>query len=83
LERVVRRDGSQRPEEAVVLSVRANPEPDDDITGDDPECAVPEAHARSVDGSGGVGVFEVKARVMWVVPETAIGFTGPALDMLG
>jgi hypothetical protein len=34
LKRVVRRDGSQRPEEAIVFSVRANPEPADDITGD-------------------------------------------------
>ena len=34
-------------------------------------------------GPGGVHVFEVETWVMRVVLETAVGFTGPALDTIG
>jgi len=80
---VVRRDGSQRAEEAIVLGVRADPEPDDDVAVDDAQRAMAESRPCGVDGSGGVGVFEVETWVVRVVLETAVGFTGPALDMIG
>lgn len=83
LDAVVRHDGSQRAQKAIVLGVRADPEPDDDIAVDDAQRAMAEAHPCGVDGPGGVDVFEVETWVMRVVPETAVGFTGPALDMIG
>lgn len=83
LDAVVRRDGSQRAEKAIVLGVRANPEPNDDIAVEDTQRTVAESHPCGVDGPGGVDVFEVETWVMRVVLETAVGFTGPALDMIG
>ena len=83
LDAAVRRDGSQRAEEAIVLGVCADPEPDDDIAVDDTQRAMTESHPCGVDGPGGVNVFEVETWVMRAVPETPVGFTGPALDMVG
>lgn len=79
---VVRRDGSQRAEEAVVLGVRADPESNDDIAIDDAQRAMAESQPRGVDRPGGVHVFEVETWVLRVLFETAVGFTGPALDMI-
>ena len=64
-------------------SACADPEADDDIGVDDAQRAMAESHPCGVDGSGGVGVLEVETWVMRVVLETAVGFTGPALDMIG
>jgi len=79
---VVRRDGSQRAEEVVVLGVCTNPEPNDDIAFDDAKRAVPESHPSGVDGPGRVHVFEAKTSVLRVLLEAAVGFTGSALDVL-
>ena len=79
----VRRDDSQRAQEAIVLGVRADPEPDDDVAVDDAQRAVAKSHPCGVDRPGGVHVFEVETWVMRIIFETAVGFTGPALDMIG
>lgn len=67
----------------VVLCVRSDPEPNDDIVFDDAECAMPESDPCSVDGPGHVHAFEAETPVLRVLLETAIGFTGPALNMSG
>ena len=79
---MVRRDGSQRAEEVVVLGVRTDPEPNDDIAVDDAERAMAESHPCGVDGPFCVHVFETKTSVLRVLLEAAVGFTGPPLDML-
>ena len=82
LDAVVRRDGSQRAEKVIVLSMRAEPEPNDDIAFDDAKRAVPEPHPCGVDGPGRVHVFEAETSVLWILLEPAVGFTGPALNMI-
>jgi hypothetical protein len=79
---VVRRDGSQRAEEVIVLGVRADPEPNDDIAVDDANRAMAESHPCGIDGPGGVHVSEVETSVLRVLLETTVGFTGSALDMI-
>ena len=79
---MVRRDGLQRAEEVVVLGVRADPEPNDDIAVDDTKRAMAESHPCGVDRPGGVHVFEVETSVLRVLLETTVGFTGSALDMI-
>jgi hypothetical protein len=83
LDAVVRRDGSQRAEEMIVLGVRADPEPNDDIALDDAECTMPESHSCCVDRPGRVHVFKAETAVVRVLLETAVGFTGPTLNMIG
>jgi hypothetical protein len=79
---VVRRDGSERAEEVIVLGVRAYPEPNNDIAVDDAKRAMAESHPCGIDGPGGVHVFELETSVLRALPETAVGFTGSALDMI-
>ena len=79
---MVRRDGSQRAEKAIVLGVRADPEPNDDIAFDDADGAMPESHPRSVDWPRRVHVLEAEASMLRVLLETAVGFTGPPLNMI-
>lgn len=79
---MVRRDGSQRAEEVIVLGVRADPEPHDDIPFDDAKRAMPESHPCSVDGPGRVHELDAETSVLRVLLETAVGFTGPALNMI-
>jgi hypothetical protein len=83
VKRLVRRDGSQRSEEAIVLGVRADPIPNDDVALDDAQRAMSEPHACGVDRPGGVHGFEAETGVLGVLLETTVGFTGPALDMFG
>lgn len=80
---VVRRDGSQRAQEMIVFCVRADPEPNDDIAFDDAECAMPEPHPCGVDRPGRVHEFEAETSVLRVLLETPVGFTSPALNMVG
>jgi hypothetical protein len=74
---------SERAKKMIVLGVRADPEPNDDIAFDDAECAMPESHSCCVDRPGRVQVFEAETAVLRVLLETAVGFTGPALNMIG
>ena len=83
LDAVVRRNGSQRAEETIVLGVRADPEPHDDIAVDDAQRAMAQSHPCGIDGPRGVDALEVETWVMRIVLEIAVGFTGPALDMIG
>jgi hypothetical protein len=62
--------------------VCADPEPNDDVAFDDAECAMPESDPRRVDGPSRVHAFEAEASVLRVLPETPIGFTGPALNVI-
>ena len=62
--------------------MRTDPEPNDNIAVDDAKRAMAESHPCGVDGSDRVHVFEAKTSVLRVLLETAVGFTGPALDML-
>ena len=80
---VVRRDGLQRAQKVIVLCVRADPEPDDDIVVQNAECAVPKSDPCGVDGAGRVDAFEAQTSGLGVLFETAVGFTGPALNMIG
>ena len=82
MQRLVRRDGSQCAEEVIVLGVRADPEPNDDIVFDDAESAMPESHPCGVDRPGRVHGLEAETSVLWVLLETAVGFTGPTLNMI-
>jgi hypothetical protein len=82
LHAVVWRDGSQRAEEVVVLGVRTDPEPNDDIAVDDAKRAMAKSNPCGVDGPPCVHVFETKTSVLRVLLEAAVGFTGPPLDML-
>jgi hypothetical protein len=66
----------------IVLGVRADPEPNDDIAVDDANRAMAESHPCGIDGPGGVHVFEVETSVLRVLLETTVGFTGSALDMI-
>jgi len=66
----------------IVLGVRAGPEPNDDIAFDDAKRTMPESHPCSVDRSGRVRVLEAETSVLRVLLETAVGFTGPALNMI-
>ena len=79
---MVRRDGFQRSEEVIVLGVRADPEPNNDIAVDDAQRAMAESHPCGIDGPGGVHMFKVETSVLRVLPEAAVGFTGSALDMI-
>jgi len=63
--------------------VPADPEPNDDIAFEDPECAMPEPDPGGVDGPGRVYAFEAETSVLRVLLETAVGFTGPALNVIG
>ena len=82
MKRLVRRDGSQHAEEVIVLSVRADPEPNDDITLDDAQRAMAESHPHGVDGPRRVDGFKAETSVLGVLLEPAVGFTGPALNMI-
>jgi hypothetical protein len=82
LKRLVRRDGSHRAQKAIVLRVRADPEPHDDIDVDDAERAMTESHPSGIDRPRGVYMFEVEAGVVRIFLETAVCFTGPTLDVL-
>jgi hypothetical protein len=75
-------DGSQRAEEVIVLCVRADPEPNDDIGFDDAKGTMPESDACGVDGPGRVHGLEAETSVLRVLLETAVGFTGPPLNMI-
>jgi hypothetical protein len=66
----------------IVTSVRADPEPNDDIAFDDAERAVPEADPCGINWPGRVDVLEAEASVLWVLLETAIGFTRAPLNMI-
>ena len=63
--------------------MRADPEPNDDIAFEDAECPMPESDPCGVDGPGRVHAFEAETSVLRVLLETAVGFTGPALNMIG
>ena len=82
LHSAVRRDGSQRLQKVVVFAVGTDPEPNDDIVVDDPDRAMPESDAGGVNRPCRVHALEAKAPVLWVLFETAIGFTSPSLNML-
>jgi hypothetical protein len=73
----------QRSEELIVLGVRADPEPNGGLAVDERERAVSEPDAGSVDRLTRMHLFEMKARMVWVVREAPIGLTGTALDVLG
>jgi hypothetical protein len=62
--------------------MRADPEPDNDVTLDDANRAMPESHPYGVDGPVRVHVLEAETSVMRILLETAVGFTGPALNMV-
>ena len=81
LHAVVRRDGSQRAEDMIVFGVRADPEPHDDIAFEDAERAMSESHPCRIDGPGRVHGLEAQTSLLRVLLETAVGFTGPALNM--
>ena len=66
----------------IVFRVRPNPEPHDDIALDDAERTVPEPDASGVDGSSRMHGFKAEASVLRVLPETAIRFTSPPLNMI-
>ena len=76
------RESVKRAQEAIVLRVCADPEPDDDIGVDDAERAMTQSHPSGVERPGGVHMFEVEAGVVRIFLETAVGFTGPTLDVL-
>ena len=59
----------------------ADPEPHYDGVND-AERTMTEPHPSGVDRPGGVHMFEVEARVVRIFLETAVGFTGPTLDVL-
>jgi hypothetical protein len=48
----------------IVLGVRADPEPNDDIAFDDAECTMPESHSCCVDRPGRVHVFKAETAVV-------------------
>jgi hypothetical protein len=62
--------------------VSADPEPDDDVTLDDAEYAIPEPDAGGLDGACGVHALETETSVLRVLAESAIGFTGSPLDLI-
>jgi hypothetical protein len=66
----------------IVLGVRADPEPNDDVAVDDAECAMPESDPCRVDGPGRVHAFEAETSVLRVLLEAPVGFTSPALNMI-
>ena len=66
----------------IVLGVCADPKPNDDIAFDDPNRAMPEPNPRGVDGPGRVHVLEAETSVLRALLETAVGLTGPALDII-
>ena len=63
--------------------MRADPEPNDDVALDDAEGAMPESHPCRLDGPDRVHAFEPETSVLRVLLETSVGFTGPALNMVG
>jgi hypothetical protein len=67
----------------IVFGVCADPEPNDDIAVDDAKRAMPESHACGVDGADRVDAFEAETSVLRVLFETPVGFTRPALNMIG
>ena len=81
LHAVVRRDGSQRSEDVIVFGMRADPEPHDDIAFEDAERAMSKSHSCRIDGPGRVHGLEAQTSVLRVLLETAVGLTGPALNM--
>lgn len=66
----------------LVVSVRANPEPNDVITFTNTECAIAGADPGGANGPRGVDLLEPEAGVIRIVPENPIGFSGLTLDML-
>jgi hypothetical protein len=63
--------------------VRTDPEPNDNVAFDGAERAMPESDSGRVDWPGCVDAFEPETSVLWILPETPVGFTGPALNMIG
>jgi len=59
----------------------ANPEPNDDVGVHDGDRAIPQPDSGSVDRFGRVHLLEAETRVVGVISEAAVGFTGSASDM--
>jgi hypothetical protein len=66
----------------VVLGVRADPEPHDDVAFDDAKRAVAKPHPCGVNRAGRVHVFEAETSVLGILLEPSVGLTGPALNMI-
>jgi hypothetical protein len=63
--------------------VRTDPEPNDNVAFDHAECTMPESDSCRVDWPGCVDAFEPETSVLRGLLETPVGFTGPALNMIG
>jgi hypothetical protein len=65
----------------IVLCVRADPEPHDDIAFDDAECAMPEPDPCGVDWLDCVHALEAETSVLRVLLETPVRLTGATLNL--
>ena len=68
-------------EEAVVLSMRPDPEPGHLLILQQPDGSVPEGHPRGVDGVAIVNLLEMEARVSWVLAEQPKGLLSDLSDL--
>lgn len=77
-----RREGAlQLVKKAVILRVRADPEPDDLLVLQEPEGSVSESHADRVDGVAIVNLLEVEARMPGVLAEQPIRLPSELPDL--
>lgn len=71
----------QGSKKAIVLRVRADPEPQDDVAVDRAKRAIAKPDSGGVNGQCGVDRLEMQARVMRVLAETTVRVTSSALDV--
>lgn len=78
-----RADHSQPGNEFVIVSMGANPEPDDLISLTHSRRSIAEANSCRVDGARRMHLLEPQARVIWVLLEEPACRTGLALNVRG
>jgi hypothetical protein len=71
----------QPTQEAIVLSVRPDPEPCEILIFQKPQSPISESHADGVDGVAIVNLLEVKAGVLGIFEEQAIGLPSEVSDV--
>jgi len=77
------RHGLQLAQQTVVVGVRSDPEPDEDVAVAHGESPMSEPHSGRVDRASRMHLLEPQTRVSRVVLELPVGLSGATLDVVG
>jgi hypothetical protein len=74
---------SETPQQTIVVGMRADPEPDDNVSVEHGERTIAEADTGRIDRAGGVDLFEPQTGMLRIVAEEPLGRARAAPDVVG